>query len=289
MKKVLFFALLPMILGAASVNAQVKIGSVEPPEKGAILDLDATAYVGGFLLPKVEIDDLGAIPLTFTDASLRGAADAPALAGLLVWNTRAGSEGLYIWDGHDWKLLSGPPAAPAPVSLNRTLVTVGETVTATTASVPGAGSYVWLLPEGLTATVLETSVPSLTFTAATAASYEAGAVKVFAKNSSGTSALYGENTSVLLVRPARPFLGWSSTCYAKGKSQCVCEEGQPFAYDDATMTERALARSIRASWWGDSDNTNAEMDEHTRYWFELDGTWGMVPGWHAWPNRMACF
>jgi hypothetical protein len=108
MKKVLFFALLLMILGAASVNAQVRVGENASPRAGAILDLKSSSYFGGLLLPNIEITDPRKIPDTFTDAATIPDRDnCPELTGLLVWNTHSGDEGVYMWNGADWEKLKG--------------------------------------------------------------------------------------------------------------------------------------------------------------------------------------
>ncbi|MDL2257108.1 hypothetical protein LJC06_02750 [Bacteroidales bacterium OttesenSCG-928-I14] len=104
-------------------HAQVKIGEEVLPTKGALLDLKKTTsgtdyYLGGLLLPNVEILDLGFIPASFTEAdkmtgysATDGVDKNDALAGTIVYNTKANDNknvvvGLYMWDGEDWKLLS---------------------------------------------------------------------------------------------------------------------------------------------------------------------------------------
>ncbi|MDL2243285.1 hypothetical protein LJB84_00365 [Bacteroidales bacterium OttesenSCG-928-J19] len=107
-------------------HAQVKIGEEEMPTEGAILDLKKTStgsdyYLGGLLLPNVEILDLGFIPVSFTNAdkmngglgydSTDGVDKNLDLAGTIVYNTVANDNknvvvGIYMWDGEDWKLLS---------------------------------------------------------------------------------------------------------------------------------------------------------------------------------------
>ena len=354
MKKVLFFALLSIFLGAASINAQVKIGSEGPPEKGAILDLNGTTYVGGLLLPNVEIDDLGAIPLTFTDISVRGAADAPELAGLLVWNTRAGSEGVYMWDGHDWKLLTegtgqppldcsaapsgvsisgftgtynlnaelavscnattsgvtlytwnitdpglqivsgqgtnriivkgvtgntyagttiscvvqnscgapvtvnsttgvtinpcaGPPTAPTSITFSPNPVNVGQVVTASSQAVDGASSYVWQLPDGLSATTVETTLPSLSITASAPGSYAPGLVSVRSRNVCGVSAGLALNVETLNVAAISP--AWSTSCRYDNPAGCTCISGSKVLFKDASTTQLAAAQTLPARYW----------------------------------------
>jgi hypothetical protein len=93
MKKVLFFILFLMILGAASVNAQVRIGGDGEPHTAAILDLNATDATidgnRGLALPRVSLADE-------TDL-LNG---VEPLDGTLVYNTNGDDNletGLYYW------------------------------------------------------------------------------------------------------------------------------------------------------------------------------------------------
>ena len=101
-------------------NGQVKIGESTQPEKGAVLDLKKTAaegYLGGMLLPRVEILNLGYIPADFTDADKMAGYNAANgvntnvnLEGMIVFNTNIDKpnnirQGTYIWDGNDWRLI----------------------------------------------------------------------------------------------------------------------------------------------------------------------------------------
>jgi hypothetical protein len=112
MKKVLFlmFLLFLLVLGTATVNAQVKIGSNAVPTAGAVLDLNApSGYVGGLLLPNVQLTDLSSFPASFTSATTINGSTAikTALAGLLVYNTGGTyTAGVYVWDGTTWKRLN---------------------------------------------------------------------------------------------------------------------------------------------------------------------------------------
>jgi membrane protein implicated in regulation of membrane protease activity len=91
MKKMIYLMLTLMILGAASVNAQVRIGGTADPDKSAVLDLnsnDGTAN-GGLALPRVA--------LTSETQQLNGAEPKP---GTMVYNTNAEAldgEGAYVW------------------------------------------------------------------------------------------------------------------------------------------------------------------------------------------------
>ena len=159
MKKIILL-LTALLLTAGVMQSQVKIGQDADPEKGAILDLNDTAYKGGLLLPNVDITDLGKIPMTFSDESVRGLDDAPALAGLLVWNTHPGSEGVYMWDGANWQLLtedsgpttdcSGAPTITSISGFSGTYNLNAEFDVTCNATTTGVTLYTWTVPAGLT-------------------------------------------------------------------------------------------------------------------------------------------
>ena len=104
MRKVLFLLLFLLVLGAANVSAQVRIGGDEAPNAAAVLDLNAdetTTGTKGLALPRVSLDsnddDLGYSGL---------------LEGMLVYNTNAGmidgdGVGVYYWDGNQWVKSAG--------------------------------------------------------------------------------------------------------------------------------------------------------------------------------------
>jgi len=103
MKKVLFFALLLVVLGAANVNSQVRIGGNGEPYTAAILDLNAddsdtpTENKGALALPRVNLDD--------NTAQLNG---TDPIAGMLVYNTNTTmGKGVYFWDGDQWVAIGG--------------------------------------------------------------------------------------------------------------------------------------------------------------------------------------
>jgi len=99
MKKVLFLLLFLLVLGAAGVNAQVRIGGDLPPNEAAVLDLNAdnaTDGTKGLALPRVSL------PSTDYKLGYSG-----LLKGMLVYNTNAGiaggnGVGVYYWDGSQW-------------------------------------------------------------------------------------------------------------------------------------------------------------------------------------------
>jgi hypothetical protein len=109
MKKISFLVLTLIGLSVASVNAQVIIGGSDAatPTQGAVLDLNATVYKGGLLLPNVNLTTLTAL----TDLTLPLATPAD-LKGLIVYNINPTTgEGIYVWNGSNkweaiWKKLS---------------------------------------------------------------------------------------------------------------------------------------------------------------------------------------
>jgi hypothetical protein len=105
MKKIFFLMLTFLMLSAASMNAQVRIGGLDDPNPSAVLDLNAnndaapTANKGGLSLPR--------IPLTSETAQLNGAVPPN---GTVVYNTNAGmteGAGVYFWNGSQWVLAAG--------------------------------------------------------------------------------------------------------------------------------------------------------------------------------------
>jgi hypothetical protein len=107
MKKVLFFALLLMILGAASVNAQVRIGGDGEPHTAAVLDLNATDEtndgIRGLALPRVSLTD---------ETDLFNGVEP--LDGTLVYNTNGDDNletGVYYWKSK-WTKLGGNSNSP---------------------------------------------------------------------------------------------------------------------------------------------------------------------------------
>jgi len=106
MKKILFFALLLVILGVVSVSAQVRIGGDETPNAAAVLDLNAdddatpTGNKGALALPRISLDALSG-----EDANLNG---TTPIAGMLVYNTNTTlGKGIYFWDDSKWVAIGG--------------------------------------------------------------------------------------------------------------------------------------------------------------------------------------
>jgi hypothetical protein len=90
MKKMIYLMLTLIVLSAASVNAQVRIGGTADPDKSAVLDLNANdgTATGGLALPRVA--------LTSETQTLNGVEPKP---GTVVYNTSTelDGEGTYVW------------------------------------------------------------------------------------------------------------------------------------------------------------------------------------------------
>jgi hypothetical protein len=117
-QKVFFLMLALVMISAASVNAQVRIGGLSDPDPSAILDLnpdevggeeqDAT---GGLMLPRVHLDAINSSPF---DANV-------TKKGLMIYHKGTEnelSEGIYYYNGNRWVMVltdenateeSGPP------------------------------------------------------------------------------------------------------------------------------------------------------------------------------------
>jgi uncharacterized protein (TIGR02145 family) len=111
MMKTIFYLLLLIFLGVASVNAQVTIGSEDEPHPGAVLDLHSSDK--GLRLPGVYLLDADVFQLSSTDAS--------NAIGMIVYNTNPNmakgyGKGIYVWDGSKWMLISMIKGIAFPVT-----------------------------------------------------------------------------------------------------------------------------------------------------------------------------
>ena len=101
MKKVLFLMLFLLVLGAANVSAQVRIGGDGAPNDAAILDLNAmdatTNGTKGLALPRVN----------FSSNTAQITTGIANLVGMLVYNTNTTlGAGVYYWDSSKWVKIS---------------------------------------------------------------------------------------------------------------------------------------------------------------------------------------
>ncbi|GHT02122.1 hypothetical protein FACS189440_17700 [Bacteroidia bacterium] len=105
MKKMIFLMLTLLIWGAASMNAQVTIGSENPPHAGAILDLQSDTH--GLLFTRISLTDADVFQLD---------GNSDDAIGMTVYNTNTRTTngygaGLYCWDGSKWSMV-GKKAVP---------------------------------------------------------------------------------------------------------------------------------------------------------------------------------
>ncbi len=122
-KNILFlFALFVVFTIQTKLYAQVTIGTDGAPEKAALLDLknvdggsngNATTQLGGFLLPRVVLDDIREFTvfshITENDADY--AEQKARHKGLVVYNITPSlnnniEEGIYVWTGAKWEKAS---------------------------------------------------------------------------------------------------------------------------------------------------------------------------------------
>ncbi|MDR0680345.1 MAG: fibrobacter succinogenes major paralogous domain-containing protein [Dysgonamonadaceae bacterium] len=106
-QKMMFLALTLWILSAASMNAQVTIGSEQDPHKGAVLDLSQSTNLG-LLLPQVFLTNVSDWQLSGNEANGEG---------MLIYNTNddvpdGNGKDIYVWTRSGWKPIG-------PVSLKR--------------------------------------------------------------------------------------------------------------------------------------------------------------------------
>ncbi len=209
--KIFISLFLALFCAGTTLNAQVRIGENNTPRTGTLLDLKST-FVGGLLLPNVSITDLSKIPADFSDASVQSQDTNADLKGMIVYNTNTSTgEGVYVWDGNDWKsvgsglTLPEPPATPGTITITPSTISLGGTVILSVPADPNATSYVWTLPNGLTGT---SSTNTIAITGAIAGTYPAGSIKVKAVNSGGSSAERSSATAITVnpcsVAPATP-------------------------------------------------------------------------------------
>ncbi|MDR2085568.1 MAG: hypothetical protein LBP72_00130 [Dysgonamonadaceae bacterium] len=89
---------------SANLRAQVSIGDLTAPAKGALLDLNK-AVKGGLALSNVELANLYTIPATFPD--ITSPVSDPVkqdFTGAMVYHTGENgiAAGIYVWNGTNW-------------------------------------------------------------------------------------------------------------------------------------------------------------------------------------------
>jgi len=113
------FLLFLMVLGAANVKAQVRIGGNAAPNASALLDLnadDTNNGTKGLALPRVNL----------TSNTMQLTSGVTNLTGMLVYNTTATlGVGIYSWIGGIWKKVDAVPAT-TPADSGKFLMSNGS-------------------------------------------------------------------------------------------------------------------------------------------------------------------
>jgi hypothetical protein len=197
MKKKILVVLFALAL-SVNLRSQVTIGGLTTPKAGALLDLNSTTP-GGLVLSNVDLTDLSVIPAN-TFVGISAVQDRNLeLEGMIVYNTKATTGiGIHVWDGDDW---IKPCAPPAPDSI--TFSGSSCPITANIDPVPGATSYDWRLPTGLTITGAPDGA-TITISGV-AGTYPTGSISVRAVSSScGAGTRRASTQDVTLAPPATP-------------------------------------------------------------------------------------
>jgi hypothetical protein len=103
-RQILFLMVILLMTGVSYSNAQVTIGKLQDPRKGALLDLNNDAADLGLLLPNVALQDVNELQLQ--DASTP--TDKLNAKGMVVYNTSkatkggGGIVGEFLWNGKKW-------------------------------------------------------------------------------------------------------------------------------------------------------------------------------------------
>jgi hypothetical protein len=97
-QKMIFLALMLIMLSATSMKAQVNIGSLDNPHASAVLDLSKSANLG-LLLPQFPLQSVSEWQLSSSEAKGEG---------MMIYNTNddvPGGNGkdLYVWTGNSWR------------------------------------------------------------------------------------------------------------------------------------------------------------------------------------------
>jgi hypothetical protein len=162
---------------SANLHAQVSIGELAKPAKGALLDLNKTVK-GGLALSNVTLEDLHTIPATFpgmTPAPADLSAVKTSFRGAIVYHTGGYGIpiGVYVWNGTNWTFLDENCTLldASRIKLNDPLldVKVGDTETFSVSSGASARcaegeSYTWSVSPGTPGTSYEISTASGTTT-----------------------------------------------------------------------------------------------------------------------------
>ncbi|MDR1631286.1 MAG: hypothetical protein LBR97_00090 [Dysgonamonadaceae bacterium] len=167
-RKMKFWMLTLFILSAASVNAQVSIGSSNAPHKGSVLDLSQSESDLGILFPKVYLRSTN-------DLQLQEDGDIEAI-GMVVYNRNSNlpdGVGLYAWDGSEWKSVSNNAGSRAPVTASATSEpdNGNAKITVNISAGAPAYSYIWSKNGNVVWITLNTNATSDSYTTTGAGDY----------------------------------------------------------------------------------------------------------------------
>jgi uncharacterized protein (TIGR02145 family) len=278
MRSKLFYLVLALVItGAASVNAQVIIGSAsEDPHAGAILDLASGRNSNlGLLLPNVQ---LGNEASAFTLGS-NGSSDLTTATGMVVYNTAyvLDGPGIYAWDGNEWDAIICFPAAPEPIVFSTTITKLGETIKVSVPEVTGATTYEWTLPDGLTASS-SAHAHEITITASAAGEYPAGSIKVKAVKACGTTT-ERSNTAPVTVCPTAiqdNQANWYCTAEFGTAGWWMTQNLRSTNNEAVTLVESS-AQSTTGKHYHYPDLNTTILEDHPEY--------GLLYNWAAATNR----
>ncbi|GHT05799.1 hypothetical protein FACS189423_10350 [Bacteroidia bacterium] len=163
MKKMIFLMLTLLIWGAASMNAQVNIGSEDGPKAGAVLDLSQGTKHLGLILPNVSLANVSEWQLD--EGASKTSTSYPEAAGTVVFNTNADlkdagnqtlGKGIFVWNGNGWQ--AAKSGAGGALALDFTLlpnssvdIYEGSTRSFTASSIEpssAAQGVKWAIPAG---------------------------------------------------------------------------------------------------------------------------------------------
>jgi uncharacterized protein (TIGR02145 family) len=156
-------------------------------------------------------DNKSATLLGGTWKQLGSGAAAPLTNGNGSVQYNATTQKLEYWNGSEWALVpcnaicndggtGTAPATPEAMTISPSSVAQGATFTISVPEVPGATSYTWTLPNGLTGT---STTNTITVTADNVGTYAAGSISVTANNANGSSQPRS-NTETVTVAAATP-------------------------------------------------------------------------------------
>ncbi|GHT04243.1 hypothetical protein FACS189423_06630 [Bacteroidia bacterium] len=222
MKKMIFLMLTLFFLGAASMNAQLTIGSTGEPHPAAVLDLKSTTQ--GMILPNVTLSN------NVTDFNLSG--DKATAKGLVVYNT-GDTPGIYIWDGASWNRLNSCtlPSAPSSFIFNPLItnpVAPHALITISVSAVFGATSYDWTLPDSLSIEgIADGSSIRVRVLKTIAGTIDASGISVAAVNACGTGPSINATGTITVeaIAPVQPTFSISRTSInSNGTVTLTCQD-----------------------------------------------------------------